>query len=187
MLLTGSPLEEMSPDSLVPIVKFFMEHECHKAAVMVIDAMLVNMPNDKHLIQSRSRLEAEFDLPKALRSLAELIKLGVANASDYLLFGQLLFLVREDKEAASMAMSQAVAICEPSDRFMILVDCAHTKGRLGDLQGAVQCFIEADSLGQLDFEALRRLGGFQLRIGDAATAVGPLNRAALMDPSDGTV
>lgn len=69
MLLTGVPLEEASPDSLAPIVKFFMDHDCNKAAVMVIDAMLVNMPNDMHLIQSRYRLEAEFDLPKALQSL----------------------------------------------------------------------------------------------------------------------
>lgn len=95
--------------------------------------------------------------------------------------------MKQDKKAASKAMSHAVAIGEPSDRFNILVDCAHSRGRIDDLPDAVNYFIEADSLGQLDFEALRRLGGFQLMMGDAAAAVGPLYRAAVMDPSDGTV
>lgn len=164
-----------------------MEHDCNKAAVMVINAMLVSTPDDVYLIKSRSRLEAEFDLSNALRSLSELINLGVADASDYLLYGQLLYSVEKDQQAAGDALSHALAICEPSDRFDMLVTCANSKGVMGDLQGALEYFAEADSLGQLNFNDLKRLGELQVIVGDRAAALDPLNRAAAMEPNNASV
>ena len=187
MLLAGFSLEEMTPDGLLPIALFLMKHDYNKAAVMVIDAILVSTPNDMHLIKTRSRLEADFDQPKALQSLLELMKLGVADASDYLLYGRLLWVVEKDQKAAGDALSHAVEICQPSERFDTLVECAHIKGAIGDEEGAVKYFTEADSIGQLDFEALKRLGGMRLTSGDAAAAKESLNRAAAMDPSNATV
>lgn len=164
-----------------------MEHDCKKAAVMVINAMLVSMPNDMYLIKTRSHLEAECDPPQALRRLSERISLGVADASDYLLYGLLLFSVEKNQQAAGDALTHALAICEPSDRFHMLVTCANGKGEMGDLEGARKCFAEADSLGKLNFSDLKRLGELQITVGNLAAALGSLNRAAAMEPSNASV
>lgn len=55
----------------------------------------------------------------------------------------------------SSALSHAVATCEPSERFDILIASAWGKLKIGDRQGAFNDFLEADNLGQLEFAALQ--------------------------------
>ncbi len=108
------------------------------------------------------------------------------SAEDYLLYGQLLFAAGH-QQAGLDAVSHAVAICKPAERFEVLLKCAFVKAGMGDCVGALSYLSEADSLGQLDFFCVKQLGELHSTAGDVATAVAIFDRAAAMEPSDARI
>ena len=102
------------------------------------------------------------------------------------MYGQLLFAAGH-QQAGLDAVSHAVAICKPAERFEVLLNCAFAKAGMGDCVGALSYLSEADSLGQLDFSAVQLLGELHSTVGGVATAVAIFNRAAAMEPSNARV
>ena len=104
------------------------------------------------------------------------------------MYGQLLFLSEAGHQQAGLdAVSHAVEICKPAERFEVLLSCAFAKADMGDRVGALSYLTEADSLGQLDSSDVQQLGEWHSTAGDVATAVAIFNRAAAMEPSKARV
>ena len=149
---------------------------------MVIDAILVSTPKDTRLIMARAALELDYNPQRALQTFSEYFQLGAGDASDYLLYGRVLLKESDDGQAAIAALSHALAICEPSEKFEILVDLACCKEYIGDRQGALTDFSEAETLGQLDAGPLTFLAEIHDNNGDAAAAIAAWDRAAIIEP-----
>ncbi|KAL3158455.1 hypothetical protein ABBQ38_010689 [Trebouxia sp. C0009 RCD-2024] len=156
-----------------------------EAAVMVIDALLVSTPDDIQLVLMRAELEKTYEPQRALQTFAEYFQLGGGNASDYLSYGRLLC-TENHRIAATAALTHALAICEPSEKFHNLLDLASCKELIGDRRGALRDLSEADSLGQLCAGGLTLLAELHARRGDAAAAIATLDRAALIEPLSGS-
>lgn len=73
-------------------------------------------------------LEATYEPHKALQSFSQYFQLGDGDASDFLSYNRLL-LHMNDQTGAVDALGHALAGCEPSERFEVLVECAHCKAR----------------------------------------------------------
>lgn len=170
----------------MPLVAELVNDGHSEAAAMVIDAILFSTPNVAGLIRLRALQEASFEPHKAVQSFSEYLQLEGGHASDYVLYSQLLHQV-DDPQGAANALRHAIAVCEPSDRFTILVGCAHCKVAMSKWQGALRDLSEADTLGQLDFDDVKQLAELYSAYGDVATAVALFDRAAVMDPSNARV
>ena len=161
------------------------EYRYHEVSAMVIDAILLNTQKHTDLLRPpRAAREAKH---QALQRLSERFQLGGGRTSDYLLYGHLLFEVDEDRQGAADALSHAIAICEPGERFRVLVICAHRRVAMSDHAGALKDLSEADTLGQLDFLAVKQLAELHSAYGDAATAIAMFDRAAVMEPSNARI
>lgn len=146
--LSWSSLELQPMDILQPLQTSLLENDRVEAAVMVMDAMSVcptaesvlasNKEAKADFIKRRAYLEVRFAPRKAMHSLSECFKLGGGDARDYLLYGALLYQEEDDLLGAINALSHAVAICEPSERFGILVECGFMKTTFEDLPGALK-------------------------------------------------
>ena len=155
-----------------------------EAAAMVTDALLVSTPKDTLLIRLRAELQLAYDPQRALQTLSEYLQLGGGDASDYQLYGHILFQENHNAKAATAALSHAAAICEPAEKFDILVELAWCKELTGDSQGALKDLAEADSLaiGQLGVGPLTLLAVLHARNRDRASAIAALDRASLIEP-----
>ncbi|KAL3158458.1 hypothetical protein ABBQ38_010692 [Trebouxia sp. C0009 RCD-2024] len=168
---------------LYPMLFALKDDGHNEAAAMVIDVLLVRTSNRKLLIRMRAELEQTYEPQRALQSFSEYFQLGGGTASDYESYGRLL-LEENDGEAATAALSQAIAICEPSDKFGMLIKRACCKFQSGDQQGTLNDLLEAENLELLDARLLIVLAELHAHYGHVATAISVLDRAALMGPLD---
>lgn len=185
-MLAGSSLEQQAPVVLYPLLSALVDSEHNEAAAMVIDAILLSTPDETPLIQMRAALEATFEPHKALQSFSEYFQLGGGDAVDFVTYSRLLLHVNDPTTAAD-ALGHALARCEPSERFNVLVKCARCKEAMNDRPGALRHLAEADTLGLLDFDDVMMLAELYSTHGDVATAVATFDRAAVMEPSNARV
>ena len=170
------------------LLETLLDDSHYEAAIVVIDAALISTPQHTELLNERARLEhATLQPLKAIQTFSECFKAGGGGASDYLLYGQLLFHVANHQQAGLDAVSHAVEICKPAERFEVLLSCAFAKAGMGNRVGALSYLTEADSLGQLDLSLVKQLGELHSTVGDVATAVATFDRAAAMEPSDARI
>ncbi|KAL3158459.1 hypothetical protein ABBQ38_010693 [Trebouxia sp. C0009 RCD-2024] len=179
----GSSLEQQPPEVLYPLLSTLTDDGHKEAAAMVINSLLVSTPENIQLVRMRAELEQAYEPQRALQSFSEFFQFGGGTASDYMSYGHLL-LQEKDGEAATAAVSQAIAICEPSEKFGMLVARACCKFESGDQQGALNDLSEAENLELLNARPLHVLAELHAECGDAATAKSVLDRAALMGPRD---
>lgn len=151
MSLAGSSLEQQPLEVLDSLLGTLWDDGHSEAVAMVVDAMLVREPNDTSLISLCGHLEAIFDAVKALQSFSKCFELGGGDAWDNVMYGQLL--LQTDKQAAANALSHAVAICEPSERFDVLVKSALGKAAIRDGQEPSTTFQKLTALVSSPFTA----------------------------------
>jgi len=186
-LLAGSLLEQQPHEVLMPLHETLLSDGHFEAAIMVIDAALISAPQHTELLSKRARLEIHLQPLKAIQTFSECFEAGGGSAEDYLFYGQLLFYEAGHRQASLDAISHAVDICKPAERFEVLLTCAFNKVDMGDRVGALSHLSEADSLGQLDFFCVKQLGELHSTAGNVATAVAIFDRAAAMEPSDARI
>lgn len=186
---TGSSLEQQPFHALDTLLNHLIDNGQYEA-VMVMDAMSVtsgggiSKKTKAAWIKLHAKLEVNFCPRKAMQSSSECFQLGGGHATDYLWYGKLLHEEEKDQLGATNAVSHAVAICEPCERFNLLVMSEMIKAEIDDGPGALRDPVEeADTLGQLEFDHLKQLAEMRSTAGDVTTAVATYDRGAAMERS----
>lgn len=152
---------------------FFTGSSLEQQPFQVLDTLL-----------NHANLKVNFCPRKAMQSSSECFQLGGGHAADYVWYGKLLHEEEKDQLGAINAMSHAVAICEPCERFNLLVMSEMIKAEIDDGPGALRDPVEeADTLGQLEFDHLKQLAEMHSTAGDVITAVAAYDRGAAMECS----